>query len=238
MIFGAILAGGVGSRMNIESMPKQYLPLREKPIFLHTLEKFLMCDEFDAVYIGTHADWVDFTRDTVASCSYASTPVKVVVGGENRNGTIMNIIDAIEADYDASDDHIIVTHDSVRPFVKLSTIKANIAAAQEFGACDTVIPATDTIVVSESGEVIDSIPLRSAMYQGQTPQSFRISLLKELYAGLGEDERATLTDACKILVLKGQPVHLVEGDVTNIKLTTLMDYKTAQAMVETGIEDQ
>ena len=237
MIFGAILAGGVGSRMNIESMPKQYLPLGEKPIFLHTLEKFLMCDEFDAVYIGTHADWIDFTRSTVESSSLAGAPVRVVVGGENRNGTIMNIIDAIEADFGASDDHIIVTHDSVRPFVKLSTIKANIAAAQQFGACDTVIPATDTIVVSEGGETIDSIPLRSAMYQGQTPQSFRISVLKSLYAGLDEGERATLTDACKILVLKGHPVHLVEGDATNIKLTTLMDYKTAQAMVETGIED-
>ena len=237
MIFGAILAGGVGSRMNIESMPKQYLPLGDKPIFLHTLEKFLMCEEFDAVYIGTHADWVDFTKDTIESSPLANAPVHVVVGGESRNGTIMNIIKAIEADFGASNDNIIVTHDSVRPFVKLSTIKENIAAAREFGACDTVIPATDTIVVSEGGETIDSIPLRSTMYQGQTPQSFRISVLKELYEGLGEDERATLTDACKILVLKGQPVHLVEGDVTNIKLTTIMDYRVAQAMVETGIED-
>lgn len=237
MIFGAILAGGVGSRMNIESMPKQYLPLGDKPIFLHTLEKFLMCREFDAVYIGTHADWVDFTRDAVASCDVANDTVHVVTGGENRNGTIMNIIKAIEEDFGESDEHIIVTHDSVRPFVKLSTIKANIEAARQFGACDTVIPATDTIVVSEEGEAIDSIPLRNIMYQGQTPQSFRISLLKELYDGLGESDRATLTDACKILVLKGQPVHLVEGDVTNIKLTTLMDYKIAQAMVETGVDN-
>ena len=236
MIFGAILAGGVGSRMNIESMPKQYLPLGEKPIFMHTLEKFLLCDDFDAIYIGTHADWVDFTRDTVKSCAISKTPVSIVIGGENRNGTIMNIIDAIEADYGASDDHIIVTHDSVRPFVKLATIKANIEAARNYGACDTVIPATDTIVVSENGETIDSIPLRSAMYQGQTPQSFRINVLKSFYQGLQESERAVLTDACKILVLKGQPVHLVEGDVTNIKLTTIMDYKTAQAMVESGIE--
>ena len=239
MIFGAILAGGVGSRMNIESMPKQYLPLGngDKPIFLHTVEKFLLCSEFDAIYIGTHGDWIDFTIDTLRSCSAAGDRVRVVEGGENRNGTIMNIIDAIENDFGASDDHIIVTHDSVRPFVKLSTIKANIEAARKFGACDTVIPATDTIVVSEGGETIDSIPLRAAMYQGQTPQSFRISVLKKLYEDLDPSERAMLTDACKILVLKGCPVHLVEGDVTNIKLTTLMDYKTAQAMIETGIED-
>ena len=212
MIFGAILAGGVGSRMNIESMPKQYLPLNEKPVFIHTLEKFLLCSEFDAVFIGMQ-------------------------GGADRNGTILEIIKAIEECYGESDEHVIVTHDSVRPFVKVSTIKANIEAAQKFGACDTVIPATDTIVESLDGECISSIPLRSNMYQGQTPQSFKVKTLKDLYASLTDAERAELTDACKILVLKGKPVHLVLGDVTNIKLTTIMDYKTAQAMIECGVDE-
>lgn len=237
MIFGAILAGGIGSRMAIESMPKQYLPLGSRPVFIHALEKFLMCAEFDAVFIGTHGDWFDFTRDEVMKHISGNTPVHVLQGGGDRNGTIMNIIAAIEETYGASDDHIIVTHDSVRPFVKLSTIKESIAAAQAYGACDTVIPATDTIVQSVGGEVIDDIPLRSTMYQGQTPQSFKVSLFKSLYEGLSEDDQALLTDACKALVLKGCPVHLVQGDVANIKLTTVMDYKIAQAMVESGVDE-
>lgn len=237
MIFGAILAGGVGSRMNIESMPKQYLPLNEKPVFIHTLEKFLLCSEFDAVFIGTHGDWVEYTKDAVAQYGFGETPVHVVQGGADRNDTILEIIKAIEERYGESDEHVIVTHDSVRPFVKVSTIKANIEAAQKFGACDTVIPATDTIVESLDGERISSIPLRSNMYQGQTPQSFKVKTLKDLYASLTDAERAELTDACKILVLKGKPVHLVLGDVTNIKLTTIMDYKTAQAMIECGVDE-
>ncbi len=237
MIFGAILAGGVGSRMNIESMPKQYLPLHGKPVFIHTLEKFLLCDELDAVFIGTHGSWVDFTEDEVAKHAFGEIPVHVVKGGKDRNGTIMAIIDAIEERYGASDDHIIVTHDSVRPFVKISTIKRNIEAVQRHGACDTVIPATDTIVVSEDGQTIDSIPLRSKMYQGQTPQSFKVGVLKSLYGGMDEDQKAQLTDACKVLTLSGTPVYLVEGDVTNIKLTTIMDYKTAQAMIESGVDE-
>lgn len=81
MIFGAILAGGVGSRMNIESMPKQYLPLNEKPVFIHTLEKFLLCSEFDAVFIGTHGDWAEYTKDAVAQYGFGETPVHVVQGG-------------------------------------------------------------------------------------------------------------------------------------------------------------
>ena len=71
MLFGAILAGGVGSRMNIDSMPKQFLPLGSKPIFMHTLEKFLLCDQFDAVYLGVHGDWVDFVEDALSTAGLA-----------------------------------------------------------------------------------------------------------------------------------------------------------------------
>lgn len=236
MLFGAILAGGVGSRMNIDSMPKQFLPLGSKPIFMHTLEKFLLCDQFDAVYLGVHGDWVDFVEDALSTAGLADAPVRVVKGGADRNGTIMSIIEGIEREFGESDEHVIVTHDSVRPFVKLSTIRANIDAMAHCDACDTVIPATDTIVCSEGGEFIDSIPVRDFMFQGQTPQTFRINALKCAFAELTEDEKSVLTDACKMLVLKGRPVAMVEGDVTNIKLTTIMDYKVAQAMLESGAE--
>lgn len=119
MLFGAILAGGVGSRMNIDSMPKQFLPLGSKPIFMHTLEKFLLCDQFDAVYLGVHGDWVDFVEDALSTAGLADAPVRVVKGGADRNGTIMSIIEGIEREFGESDEHVIVTHDSVRPFVKL-----------------------------------------------------------------------------------------------------------------------
>lgn len=236
MLFGAILAGGVGSRMNIDSMPKQFLPLGSKPIFMHTLEKFLLSGRFDAVYLGVHADWVDFVVDSLKAAGLKDAPVRVVKGGADRNGTIMSIIEGIESEFGSSDDHIVVTHDSVRPFVKLSTIQANIDAMQHCDACDTVIPATDTIVCSEGGEFIDSIPVRSAMFQGQTPQTFRINALKQAFSELTEEEKGVLTDACKMFVLKGRPVAMVQGDVTNIKLTTIMDYKVAQAMLDSGVE--
>ena len=95
----------------------------------------------------------------------------------------------------------------------------------------------DTIVVSENGETISQIPDRRLMYQGQTPQSFRISLLKRLYQSLDEEEKAILTDACKICVVRQTPVRLVEGDVSNLKITTVSDYKIAQAMVGGQVVD-
>ena len=69
------------------------------------------------------------------------------------------------------------------------------------------------------------------MYQGQTPQSFKISLLKNLYNTLSEEEKAVFTDACSICVVKNVPVKIVKGDVSNLKITTVSDYKIAQAML-------
>ena len=238
MIFGAILAGGTGSRMRIVDMPKQFLPLGEKPIIMHTLEKFLTCNQLDAVYVGVHPDWVGFMNDLVDKhLSHAKEKIVVVAGGTDRNGTIMNIIDAIEETHGVSDEHIIVTHDSVRPFVSLRIIEENISAAKEYGAVDTVSPAVDTIVVSNDGEFITDIPERNKMYQGQTPQSFKITLLKELYASLSEDEKNILTDACKICVVRNHPVYLVDGSVTNMKITTPGDYKIAQALAGGNLTD-
>lgn len=235
MIYGALLAGGVGSRMNLGSMPKQFLPLGSKPVFMHTLEKFCLSSRFDALYLGVHKDWVEFSIDTIEKAPLADIPIRVVCGGGDRNSTIMAIIRAIEGDNGVGEDDYIVTHDAVRPFVKLSTIEANIDSVVKNGACDTVVPATDTIVRSKDGESVHSIPARDEMYQGQTPQSFRIRTFVEHYEALSAEERTTLTDACKVLMMRGERVALVLGDVTNIKLTTVMDYKVAQALVESGL---
>ena len=239
MIFGAILAGGIGSRMHRADMPKQFLPLGEKPIIVHTLEKFLMCPDFEKIYIGVHRDWITYMEDLVCKhiAIFSSEKVVVICGGSDRNETIQNIISAIESNYCVSDEHIIVTHDAVRPFVTMRMIEENISCAKRYGAVDTVTPAIDTIVKSEDGNIISSIPNRAQMYQGQTPQSFKISLLKSLYCSLNEDEKNTLTDACKICVVRNYPVHLVEGSYTNLKITTPDDYKIAQAMVGGKIID-
>ena len=78
---------------------------------------------------------------------------------------------------------------------------------------------------------ISNIPERKTMYQGQTPQSFRAKRLREIYQSLTEEEREILTDACKICVLKNEPVHLVEGDVSNIKITYPHDLRVAEAIL-------
>lgn len=239
MIFGAIVAGGVGNRMNLSGLPKQFLPLgdSEKPIIIHTLEKFLICKKLDFIYLGVHKDWVGYAEELLDKYSIDKKRVFVTPGGENRNLTILNIINAIEKDHGKNDEHIIVTHDAVRPFVTLRMINENIEAAKEVGASDTVIGAIDTIIKSKDGKLISSIPNRSTMYQGQTPQSFKMSALKDLYNDLSDEEKSILTDACKIFIFRNKPVKLVKGDTFNIKITTVSDYKIAQAILGGNLGD-
>lgn len=231
MIFASILAGGKGTRMGVQDRPKQYLPLGDKPIIVHTVGKFLAAPDFEKVIVLAPEAWLRLTKDVLTKYFPDEGRLVVLRGGSTRNDTIMNAVAYIEENYEVDDETSIVTHDSVRPFVTYRIIKDNIEAMRRFEACDTVIPATDTIVESQDGHVIANIPDRSCMYQGQTPQSFRIRTLKRLYGSLDESERNVLTDACKICVLRDTPVALVEGETFNIKITYPSDLKMAQALL-------
>ena len=230
-IFGVILAGGKGSRMGNVEKPKQFMELGGKPILVHTVEKFVIQPGFDEIIVLSPKQWLNHTQDILRKYIPGVDKIRVIAGGDTRNETIMNAIDYIEKQFGLTDETIIVTHDSVRPFISHRILEENIQAAMEYGACDNVVPATDTIVCSENGEIISDIPDRSKMYQGQTPQSFKAKKLKELYVSLSEKEKEILTDACKIMVLKGEKVQLIEGEVCNIKITYPYDMKVAEALL-------
>lgn len=235
MIYAGILAGGIGSRMGNVPLPKQFLDLDGKPILVHTVEKFILMKEFEAIIIATPKKWMAHTRDTLSKFHIKDARIRVVEGGTDRNETIMNVIADIQNVHGANDDDVIVTHDAVRPFLTHRIIKENIEQACAHGAVDTVIEAIDTIVASEDNETITSIPVRSEMYQGQTPQSFNIKVLKDCYNDLSDDRKQVLTDACKILVEAQRPVKLVRGELYNIKITTPYDLKVANAIIKGGI---
>ena len=232
MIFAAILAGGIGSRMGGTDTPKQFLTLGNKPVIVHTIEKFVINEKIDKIIVLTPKNFINHTNHLIDKYISDSDDIIVIEGGQTRNDTILNSINYINENYGIDEDSIIITHDSVRPFVTHRIIEDNILAAKKYGACDTVIPATDTIVESINGATIESIPVRDYYYQGQTPQSFNIKKLFNLINSLTEEESNILTDACKIFILKDEDVHLVDGDVTNIKITYPYDLKLANTILE------
>ena len=237
MIYAEILAGGNGERMGNTDKPKQFLMLGNKPIIIHTLEQFLMNPTIDKILVLVPKVWIEFSKDIINSFIADVDRIVVIEGGSSRNETIINGCKYIEENYGLNDDDIVITHDSVRPFVNQRIINENIKMMNDYAAIDTVIPAIDTIVESVDGKIINSIPLRMNYYQGQTPQSFRIKQLMEVYGALSDDEKDILTDACKIYVLKGFEVGLVQGEVYNIKITTMYDLKVANAIIEEDIHD-
>ena len=231
MIYAGILAGGTGTRMGIQDMPKQFLTLGKKPIIMHTIEKFLFVPDIDIIYVAVHPNWMTYFEDLLQK--YVPTQkekIRVVSGGKDRNDSIMNIIHDIHENGPEEDD-ILITHDAVRPFVSYRMIKENISAMEQYDVADTVVVANDTIVESVDGKVISSIPNRTHMYQGQTPQTFKIRAFVDIYESMEEEVKQILTDACKVFVLNNTPVGLVQGEYSNIKITTVTDLKIAEAML-------
>ena len=165
MVIGAIFAGGIGSRMGSADMPKQYLQLGSKPIIVHTIEKFVVNPGIDRIIVLCPKAWIAHTKDLVKKYlgEAIAEKINVVEGGSTRNGTLENALKFINENFAIDDDSVIVTHDAVRPFVTHRIIDENIEAAKKYGACDTVIPATDTIVRSEDSENVSSIPTRSEL---------------------------------------------------------------------------
>ena len=231
MVIAGIVAGGVGTRMGQNIMPKQFLNIAGKPIIVHTIEKFLASPQIDGIVVGVHAEWMHVMNDLLDKYFIGESGIVVVTGGKNRNETIKNIVNGARENFKADENTILVSHDAVRPFLSLRIIEDNVKAAEKFGVCDTVVGSTDTIVQSEEDGFITNIPVRSTMYQGQTPQSFRIGLFEEVYSSMTEEELDIVTDACKMFFMRGHKVRLVEGDVSNFKVTYPFDLKMAKTIL-------
>lgn len=235
MNYAGILAGGVGRRMGRSDLPKQFLMLGSKPILIHTIEQFLISGEIDKIILAVPQNWKSYSEDLIKKYCVAEK-IDIITGGETRNDTILNICNHIKNAYGLNSDDVIVTHDSVRPFLTQRIIKENIEVCKTTDAVDTVIPAFDTIVEAKDSNTISSIPVRSHMYLGQTPQTFNVETFINVYSTLTEEEKNILTDACKMFVIKNKEVKIINGESYNMKITTPYDLKMASLML--GVEDK
>jgi 2-C-methyl-D-erythritol 4-phosphate cytidylyltransferase len=215
MIYTAILAGGTGTRLGIET-PKQFLPLGNKTILRYTTEKFFKIS--DIIIIAVPNDRIKFTEDIFSDTDF----IKVISGGETRFESLERIIKS--ADFHKGD--IIITHDAARPFVSERLIEETAMAAAEFGAATAAFASSDTVAFAENG-FIKSVPQRNAVLCVQTPQAFDAVSLFEITKSLSDCEKNSLTDASGIFTAKGFFVRCVQGEKTNFKITDKFDYDIA-----------
>lgn len=232
MNIALVLAAGTGSRMGNADKPKQFLNVYNKPLLVHTIEAFEVNDKIEKIIIVTNKEYIDQVK--VWCKQYDLTKVKnVVAGGDSRQISVYNGLQAIQA-IGASDDDIIVIHDAARPLISQSIIDNNIESCLKFGAVDTVIPASDTIIRSVDKEQIKEIQNRSELFQGQTPQTFKFSIIKNAHEYAKSHRDTDTTDDCKLVLKTGNPVYLVEGSKFNFKITTFDDLMILKALLKLG----
>lgn len=225
MVIAALLAGGSGSRFG-GPVPKQFMCFAGAPVLQHSLSAFLSSPLVDAAVVSVPADLRGKAGEIVNALG-GEKPVFVIPGGKTRSETLLGVLEFLEQKA-LLRDSIVLTHDAVRPFVTERMIADNIAAARETGACNTSVPATDTVFLSEDGRLISAVPDRSTVFHAQTPQSFRGEELLALCRAMEPEAFAALTDGCSVYTHAGRPVALVPGDRDNIKITFPEDLETAE----------
>ncbi|NGX39852.1 MAG: putative ribitol-5-phosphate cytidylyltransferase [Chlamydiae bacterium] len=200
--------GGTGMRFH-DSLPKQFHPLEKGKVYLKTLEAFLTSGLFNEIILVCVKEWCDQVRKEVGSTA------RVVEGGRTRQESSLLGLQACDLTTD-----IALIHDAVRPFVSIRILEENIEGAKLYGAVDTCIPSSDTIVYAPGGEKIASIPKRAEYLRGQTPQTFSYPLILEAHQ---KTKKTDATDDCQLVLELGAEIHIVHGDEENRKITTKRD---------------
>lgn len=229
MVTAAILAGGTGSRMGADR-PKQFLELCGVPILIRSLEAFLQNANVDACVVAVGKDHVQYTEELIARFVRTDKPVSVIEGGAFRGETLLRVLEFLKER--GRLEGILLTHDAVRPFIGDRIIDGNIEAARRTGACNTCIPAVDTVFLSGDGAYIDAVPDRSTVFHAQTPQSFDAEKLYELIAATPPEVFANMTDGCSVFTYHGEKVALTEGSPDNIKITFPGDMQRAEMIMK------
>ena len=214
MICAAMLAGGIGSRLK-QKKPKQFVNIDNKPILVHSVEKFLKVKEFDKVIVSSPKECITKTKELMDKFFPQNDKIVIIEGGSTRNQTILNSIQYMK-NQNCEEDSILVTHDASRIFVSEKMIEDSIKYAIEVGA-------------AREGQLTD-IPLRKYLVHAQTPQSFNIDNFLEIYADLSEDEINKLDEAMMLFYLRNADVKLFPGDQANFKITYPFDIILAESI--------
>jgi 2-C-methyl-D-erythritol 4-phosphate cytidylyltransferase len=246
LVTGVIVAAGSGSRMGVQSIPKQFLSVGGIPILGHTLKKFENSVDVDQLVLVIRQ--ADRTRCDDIITTYHINKVRAIVeGGQQRQDSVFQGLKHAD-----SSTEIVLIHDAVRMFITEGLIRELIRDARYYGASITAVPAKDTIKQVQlqnlkhlqpsgfSGEndavfVVKTFE-RSTLWQVQTPQAFQYQLIFDFHRQ-AEQQGLHATDDAMLAEYFGQPVKIVEGSYRNIKITTPDDLLIAEAFWKDQCQD-
>ena len=222
MNIALILASGSGTRMVGLKTPKQFCLVNNKPLFLYSVEAFDKNLSIDAIVIVTQGNFVNKVQNICDENALFKVRL-ITEGGNTRQESVYKGLKAIKEFAQADD--IVLIHDSARPLISQDIIDNNIVGCEKYGAVETAVKINDTILkAGESNEVLD----RSSLYQVQTPQTFRYSIILKAHEEALKKGITNATDDAQLV----EGVQIVNGESTNFKITTIQDLKLFEAMLK------
>lgn len=238
MNIAVILAGGTGSRMG-SSVPKQFMSLDGSTVIEHSIETFCRHEAIDEVAVVVHPDWRGEMEAIVARNSWKKL-TRLIDGGSER---YMSTLNAVMAYIDYPDDTNLLLHDAARPWVSSEVVTRVVNALETHEAVGVAVPSTDTVwevhpdmscelgvksyELGVKGEefvvprFVARIPERRLMWRAQTPQAFRLPLIRDAYQRALQDPQFRATDDCGVVwnYMPGTKIAVVEGEEKNRKIT-------------------
>ena len=224
-----ILAGGTGKRMG-GNVPKQYMELNGYPLLYYALACFEKSSVSEIVLVVTPGDEEKVKKNIVEKYGFSKVG-SIVAGGKERYNSSYNGIRAV------SDADVVLIHDAARALITVDVIERTIEDACEFGACVAAVPSKDTIKLSDEDGFVESTIDRSRAWIIQTPQTFRMSLIKAAYEQAEKEASEKglsgffTDDAMVAERYSGQRVRITMGSYENIKVTTPDDLKVAEEIL-------
>ena len=228
-----ILAGGTGTRVGL-SIPKQLIKIAGKTIIEHTIAAFEASPVIDEIIVLMAPGHLDPVRAIVQAGGYEKV-TQIVEGGVTRNDSTSRALEAL-----GTDECNVLFHDAVRPLVSQTIISECVEALATHEAVDTAIPSADTVVQvqpvpgSDGHDVIEDVLQRSLLRRGQTPQAFRLSVIRKAYELAWQDPDFTATDDCTVVLryLPEVPIAVVQGHERNMKVTEPIDVYIADKLFQ------
>lgn len=215
-----IVAAGSASRMG--GIDKVMAPLDGEPMIVRTVRAFQNCDAIASIVIVTREDLI---RPISGLCRDMGKVAAVVAGGKTRQESVHLGLNALP-----KGTKLAAVHDGARPLISWQVIDRVVRAANTYGAAAPAVPVKDTIKVVAGG-LVKETPDRSTLMAVQTPQVFDFDLLRGALRK-AEEDGATVTDDCSAVERTGMKIKIVEGDERNLKVTTPMDLKIAELLLE------
>lgn len=230
---GLIFAGGIGSRMDSKSIPKQFLLIHGKPIIIHTLEVFEKTARIDSVVVVMLEEKIEFTKKLLKK--FGLNKVSAIVGGgETGQQSINNGLQKVHELY--GDDCIVLIHDGVRPLINSELLDANIDCVYKNGNAVSGVKCVETVLLLGDNNICEEIVDRSRAWLGRAPQSFFITDILEAH-NKAKIDNLSFIDSATMMKHYGAKLNIIECKRNNIKVTTQEDYKLMRVYFDL-VEDE